>query len=294
VLAATLALAGCGDLATAPRATPDPEPVAAAYPGFDIAVLPGDAALRAWRGAAPYAWIGYYLVAPCHRDASFTGRRAALAAAGYGTAVLYVGQQTWEGVASAAPADAPVIDGGLLRAERRVAPPVPAAAARTARLYAHAGTAVTCSRTLLSAAQGAAEGADAAARTAADAFPRGTTIFLDLEPMRVIPEVMRSYYRAWARAVVTDGRYRPGVYVHHTNAAAVYADLRAVAAETGAGEVPVWVARSAGFTLARRPEDSGFAFARVWQGALDVARTWGGVTLVVDENVASRASPSAP
>ena len=122
----------------------------------------------------------------------------------------------------------------------------------------------------------------------------GTVVFLDVEPMTVIPDAMRAYYRAWTRAVLADGRYRPGVYVHHSNAAAVYGDVRAAAAEAGGGEVPVWVARTAGFSLARRPEESGFAFARVWQGALDVARTWGGVTLTVDENVAAAASPSAP
>lgn len=196
--------------------------------------------------------------------------------------MLYVGQQSWEGVAAAAPEAAPA--GPATR--------------RTARLWAQAAApaaaAVTCSRTLLSAAQGAAEGDDAVAKAAAEGFPAGTAVFLDLEPMTVVPDAMRAYYRAWTRAVAADGRYRPGVYVHHANAGAVHADVRAAAAEVGGGDVPVWVARSTGFWLARRPADSGFAFARVWQGALDVGRTWGGVTLTVDENVADRASPSAP
>jgi hypothetical protein len=56
----------------------------------------------------------------------------------------------------------------------------------------------------------------------------------------------------------------------------------------------VWVAGGAGFTLDRAPEAAGVPFADVWQGALDVERTWGGVTLTVDENVARRPSPSAP
>jgi hypothetical protein len=244
--------------------------------------------------------VGYYLSAPCHRDASFGGRRAAVAAAGFGAAVLYVGQQTWEGVAAAWPADAGVA--GAPRAARAPAPPAAPATPRTARLWAQAQpaagptalTAVTCSRALLSAAQGAAEGADAAAATAREGFPVGTAIFLDLEPMSAIPDAMRAYYRAWVRAVLADARFRPAVYVHHGNAAAVYADVRALADEYRAAPVPVWVARSAGFALDRRPEDSGFAFARVWQGALDVRRTWGGVTLTVDENVAADPSPSAP
>ncbi len=324
-LAAALAATACGDV-TGPRAGGGPAggpggaPADAAHPGFDIAVYPGDAALRAWRGASPYAWTGYYLSAPCHRDASFLGRRAALAAIGFGAAVLYVGQQTWEGVAAASPAGGATVDTvaapGTARAPARALARAPVAApatARTARLWAQAQpaapaptppgvrahgqpalAAATCSRTLLSAAQGAAEGADAAAATAAEGFARGTTVFLDLEPMTVVPEAMRAYYRAWARAVLADGRFRPGVYVHHGNAAAVHADVRAVYAEFGAAGVPVWVARSAGFALDRHPAESGFAFAAVWQGALDVRRTWGGVTLTVDENVAAAPSPSAP
>ncbi len=325
-VAAALAAAACGDVAGpraggGPTGGPGGAPADAAHPGFDIAVHPGDAALRAWRAASPYAWTGYYLSAPCHRDASFLGRRAALDAIGFGAAVLYVGQQTWEGVAAASPADEATVDTtappdapGAARAPARALARAPIAApatARTARLWAQAQPAApaptgehaqgrpalaapTCSRTLLSAAQGAAEGADAAASTAAEGFARGTTVFLDLEPMTVVPEAMRAYYRAWARAVLADGRFRPGVYVHHGNAAAVHADVRAVYAEFGAAGVPVWVARSAGFALDRHPSESGFAFAAVWQGALDVRRTWGGVTLTVDENVAAAPSPSAP
>lgn len=265
----------------------------AAYPGFDLAVYPGDGALRTWRDAAPYEWIGFYLSAPCHRDASFGGRRRAIDAAGYGLAVLYVGQQTWEGVPSLAP-----VDGTRLSREGLPAAAAPATS-RTARLWAQAQSpptlaGPTCSRTLLSAAQGAAEGDDAVAKTAAEGFQRGTAVFLDLEPMTAVPEAMRSYYRAWVRTLLADGRYRPGVYVHHRNAAAVHTDVRALYAEFGAGRPAVWVARSAGFALDRGPADSGFDFAAVWQGALDVARTWGGVTLTIDENVASRRSPSAP
>lgn len=298
VLLAAVLAAACADL-TGPAATsPDPAPARTAYPGFDLAVYPGDAALRAWATpASPYAWVGFYLSAPCHRDVSFGGRRAAVSAAGYGVAVLYVGQQTWDGVSAAAPA------GGGPLAERSVVPgstPVAGpAAARTARLWAMAqpttaAAAATCSRTLLSAAQGASEGADAVARAAAEGFATGTAIYLDLEPMSSIPDAMRAYYRAWTRAVLADGRYRPAVYCHWSNAAALYTDVRAVFAEFGAGEPRFWVARSAGFSLDRPPADAGFAFAAAWQGVLDVARTWGGVTLTVDESVAAARSPSAP
>src|SRR4051812_24026985 len=101
-------LAGCasaaprGTPASGPREAPPAAappaaelPVPAAYPGFDTGIYPGDAALQAWRSASPYRWTGYYLAAPCHRDASWSGRRAALEAMGWGLAVIYVGQQDW-------------------------------------------------------------------------------------------------------------------------------------------------------------------------------------------------------
>jgi hypothetical protein len=63
--------------------------------GFDTNLHPGDDALRAWRESGPYAWVGYYLPAPCHTDRSWSGKRETIAELGYGTAVIYVGQQTW-------------------------------------------------------------------------------------------------------------------------------------------------------------------------------------------------------
>jgi hypothetical protein len=76
-----------------------PRPVTQTFPGFDTGIYPGDEAMRAWaRPNSPYYWVGYYLAAPCHRDASWAGKREALSAMGWGLAVLYVGQQTWEGV----------------------------------------------------------------------------------------------------------------------------------------------------------------------------------------------------
>ena len=60
-------------------------------------------------------------------------------------------------------------------------------------------------------ARGAKDGADAVSRTAADGFAPGTTIFLDLERMDALPQVMREYYKAWVRTVLADGRFVPGI-----------------------------------------------------------------------------------
>jgi hypothetical protein len=196
---------------------------------------------------------------------------------GWGLAVLYVGQQTWEGVPERPPtADTLRAPGDTLRAE--------AAAQRS----------ITCSRTLLTAAQGTAEADDAIAKTVGDGFASGTHIFLDLERMTTIPAPMRDYYRAWVGRVLADGRFRPAIYAHQRNAAEIYADVRAVFDAAGIRDEPsFWITSpSSSLTLTSPASDVGFGFARVWQGVVNTAETWNGVTLRVDVNVADSPSPS--
>ena len=239
---------------TAPRPTV-PRTASPNHPGFDIGRYPGDDALRAWRGAAPYEWVGYYLPAPCHRDASWSGKRAALQAMGYGFAVIYVGQQQFEGDTATAARTGPIV----------------------------------CSRTLLTAERGRVDAADAIARTGAEGFPTGTAIFLDVERFTALTPEMSAYVGAWTNELRRDGRFRPAIYAHRDNAEA----LRGVAQGSGGAPVPFWVAGGQGFSLDRVPRESGIEFAAAWQG-LPAPRTWAGVTLTVDENVSTTASPSAP
>jgi len=63
--------------------------------GFDTNVYPGDRAMLRWKEVEHYDWVGYYLPAPCHKDASWAGRRETLEDMGWGLAVVYVGQQYW-------------------------------------------------------------------------------------------------------------------------------------------------------------------------------------------------------
>jgi hypothetical protein len=251
-----------------PVAAPARPVVSGRHLGFDTSRFPGAGALRTWKEAgAPYEWVGFYLPAPCHRDASWSGQRETLEELGLGTAVIYVGQQTWG---------------------RTPRPSSPAARAATA-----AGK--LCNGDFVHGAQGAAEGVDAVARTAAEGFPRGTTIFLDIEYMARMPELMRAYYRAWTRRVLDDGRFVPGVYVHSRNAAVVHGDFVAEFRAAGrAGDPPVWVAGGRDFSPDRPPTDVGHAFAGVWQGVLDTVVEHGGVRLPIDVNVAAVPSPSAP
>ena len=66
-LAAALLLAACGPGRELPSIEPRGEPgVTRGVPGFDTRDYPGTAAMRAWRDASPYRWVGYYLTgAPC-------------------------------------------------------------------------------------------------------------------------------------------------------------------------------------------------------------------------------------
>lgn len=256
LLALGMYLVGCAP----PRGAPGPaQPT---FPGFDTGIYPGDATLRIWREEAPYRWIGFYLPAPCHRETSWAGKRDRLIAMGYGIAVLYVGQQAFEG---SAPADAA------------------------------SGGPIICSRTLLSEARGRQDARDAAGRAEREGFPHGSVIFQDIENMLVIPDSMRSYYSGWQQEMLADGRYLPGTYAHHLNAVALLPLAEAAYREAGRTVTPpFWVAGGSDFSLDQPAWSIGLPFVRIWQGVLDVNRSWGGQTLRIDENVATSPSPSAP
>ncbi len=88
------------------------------------------------------------------------------------------------------------------------------------------------------------------------------------------------------------GRYTPALYTHERNATPLFEIARTAFAEAGRSDAPIlWVARSGGFTVSRRPSDSGILSASIWQGLFDVQETWGGVTLVIDANVALTGVP---
>ncbi len=254
---AVLLLAFAAACAT-PAASPGPrQPV---YPGFDTRLYPGDETLQIWWDESPYEWIGFYLPSPCHRQTTWAGTRERIERMGWGIAMLYVGQQAFEG------SDDPDPDGPII-----------------------------CSRTLLTAEQGRLEAIDAANKAAAEGFPTGSVIYKNIEPMHVVPDSMRTYYSAWQRALLEDGRYVPGTYAHQRNAVALRPLAEEAFREAGRMETPpFWVAGGSGFDLNQPPWAIGLPFVRIWQGVLDVQRSWGGRALLIDENTATSRSPSAP
>jgi hypothetical protein len=236
---------------------------AGSHLGFDTHSYPGDRAMAAYRST--YEWVGFYLPAPCHRETSWSGKRDNLARMGYGVAVIYVGQQTW--------------------AEHK-------ALTRKQREAAKANGA-SCLPEFVSGTQGRAEAEDAIARTAAEGFPAGTVIYLDIERMQVVPQKMREYYRQWTERVLADGRFVPGVYVHTHNATMIHRDVKAVYSSHGIdADPPFWVAGGRGFHREASPESVGHTFAHAWQGVLDVVERRNGFKLPIDVNVAAVPSPS--
>lgn len=238
--------------------------------GFDTHTFPGETTMRAWKNTpgAPYSWVGYYLPSPCHKDASWVGKRELLTSMGWGLAVVYVGQQSWG---------------------RK---PQPLSSARIASLVK---SGAVCNANLLGVDRGTADGADAITIATREGFAPRSVIFLDIERMETMPDAMRLYYRAWAKALLTDAHYRPGVYVHAHNAQAVYDDLKLEFAAAHVTDEPrIWVASGRGFDEGKAPQDVGFAFAGVWQGMLDVARAVADIKLPVDVNVSAWTSPSEP
>jgi hypothetical protein len=258
--------------------SPQPAATAAGFAGFDTSIYPGDAAMRAWRQTSPYAWVGYYLPAPCHRDASWSGKRETLVGMGWGTAVIYLGQQDWAAMPGRPAAQDTAARADTTAAQAQQPAPPPA-----------------CSATLLSASRGITEAADAVAKTAAEGFPAGTVIYLDVERVTTVSPLLADYVRAWVEGVLAEGRYTPGIYVHRLNADAIAAAARAAYSARGrSGGPQFWVTSSTGFSLQLPPSASGVPYASVWQGPLDVSETWGGYTLQIDPNVADSRSPSAP
>jgi len=237
--------------------------------GFDTHTYPGDDRMRAWKNApnAPYHWVGYYLPgAPCHQSTSWRGKRQTLVDMGWGLAVVYVGQQTWG------------------RTPRTLTPP------QLARLQKRGET---CNADFLSAQRGIEEGMDAIQRIEGEGFPKGTVIFLDLERMERMPTRMRDYYKSWVATVLTDGRYRPGIYVHKHNAADVYQDVKALYEAAGIKEEPrFWIAHARDFSPDKKPQEVGHEFAGIWQGVIDVVRKVADEALPIDINVSNWPSPS--
>lgn len=271
-LAAALALAsacaGGGVTAPAPM-PPEPDPEARGVPGFDTRDYPGDGVMRTWLAESPYRWVGFYLPAPCYTGTTWQGKRSTIRDMGWGTAVLFVGEQDWPSTTSAARSSSTA----------RATDTTDAVEAAEAR----------CTRRNLSAERGRVDGAAAADVAGAEGFPSGTVVYLDVEPVDSVSDSLAAYVRAWTRGLAARG-FAPGLYAHARNAEALM-EVMTRALEGDSPAPRLWVASTGGFNLRRGPTESGFD-AAIWQGVLDTHETYGGTTLQIDRNVADRRDPS--
>jgi hypothetical protein len=284
------------------------------YLGFDTYAYPGDEIMQAWKHEdVPYHWVGYYLSAPCHRDSSWVGTRQRLVDMGWGLAVIYVGQQTWDReprdyettwrvqkktVMVSKKVKESVVRNGK-RTTRTVTKRVPETRYVRTPIRIRVDPAQRplsqCNANLIGAKRGQLEADDAIARAEADSFPNGSVIFLDIERMDRVPKAMQEYYRAWTARLLEDGRYQPGFYTHKANAASIYADVKAEYTTAGDDRAPpFWIAGGSEFSPEKTPDAVGHAFAAAWQGALDIVEEWKGYKLPIDVSVSYLPNPSGP
>src|SRR3954471_19539669 len=173
--------------------------------GFDTYAYPGDAVMRNWRDNAPYEWVGYYLSAPCHDGETWMGKRQRLADMGWGMAVIYVGQQTWDKTPrgyetyyksvrrtkyiSKRVRVSHVVNGK--RVYRYVTKKVPVRHTVRVPVKVHVDPRKRpiddCNAQLVNGVRGKIEADDAIRRTTLESFPRGAVIFLDIEYMNGTP-----------------------------------------------------------------------------------------------------------
>ena len=138
-----------------------------------------------------------------------------------------------------------------------------------------------CSAKTPTRALGEAHGRDALAKLSSEGFAPQTVVYLDVEPMDQIPQAQIDYVNGWL-SQFAGAAFLPGIYCHIKNANA----LRAAIAGFPAGQVAFWVSGSGAFVPGTsRPADSGIAFARLWQGAFNQTREFGGISIQIDENV---------
>jgi hypothetical protein len=132
----------------------------------------------------------------------------------------------------------------------------------------------------------------------AEQLPNGCVVFLDVEPFdSPIPTQMSDYVRGWVRALLVDGRFKPGIYCHTRNANDILLTCEQEYSDAGVpdGRPLFWVSHPTNtFDLATSsPSDSGVRFADIWQGKANSTENYNNLSLLLDENVSLLGNPSS-
>ncbi len=152
-----------------------------------------------------------------------------------------------------------------------------------------------CSSSVLTGAQGSADAVDAVAKMRSEGFPPGAYVYLDVERTDTFPSNLAAYISAWISAVAATP-YRPGIYCHKHNADDVRTAVVAALAGHAGIQPRFWVVggTTSQFNIGTsKPTDVGVTFANLWQCPASVSRSFGGVTINIDENVSMWADPAA-
>src|SRR4026209_2439885 len=111
---------------------------------------------------------------------------------GWGLAVIYVGQQTWNGTAPPKIVKTKYVTKRVKVVTRRNGKRVTRYVRKRVPIkvvtYSRAQKGSNCSGRLVNGSRGTLDANDAIARTASEGFARGSVIFLDLERMDSVPK----------------------------------------------------------------------------------------------------------
>jgi len=244
-----------------PRATRKRKPVAPALAspatraaGFDCGSYPGDFAVATWADMSPYAFVGFYLDAPCHTTKTFktwSGKYQLLRTLGLGLAVVYVGYQQ-DGCGSAKLSRA----NGALHGQDTIAKCETEGFPRSTIVFLDV------------------ENFDGALSTDMGAYISGWIGAL-LDEGSVRPGIYCPARKAAAiQALAAEEYLAHGI----ANGSPAFWIVKVDPAFDPASSAPA---------------GCGVAFASIWQGRIDVAgETHGGVSMDIDQNVATSRDPS--
>jgi hypothetical protein len=153
-----------------------------------------------------------------------------------------------------------------------------------------------CKSAALSAQQGRADAKECAIIVAAQGFAKASFVYLDIERCDVFSGGLRDYLAAWTAELAAAG-FGPGVYCHKYNAPDVRATALGALASYPQVQPRFWIVGGATADFdapASRPSGSGIAFADLWQRPVSIQRTFGGITIDIDEDLSNLDDPGAP
>ena len=151
-----------------------------------------------------------------------------------------------------------------------------------------------CTSTILTATQGIADANDAASKMASEGFAPGSYVFLDVERSDTFSAALENYISAWISNIAAVG-LGPGIYCHKHNASDIRATMLAALPAPPLIRPRFWIVGGdpSLFDLATsKPTDVGVPFADVWQSPVSVSRTFGGVTINIDEDLSAAPFPA--